>query len=149
MFVGQLFYSSPTLLDVVSITYSPTETADQRRLRSDADGRWLADQVQQIRQDGSAVLATGRIAAHVVGNSDVETVGQYLLRRPQLAALADRLEHPIAHYRWIILDRREGFQQTPAQVAAVEAEAVQAGFRAIADDFDVVVMERAPRPPGE
>lgn len=141
MFAGQLAYSSPTLMDVITISYAAIDGPHQQRLASQDDGRWLTEQVHRIRQDGSAVLATGRVAAHVVGNSDVETVGQYLLRRPQLAELADRMHQPIAHYRWIILDRREWFQQTPAEIARVEAEALQAGFRVIADQFGVVVME--------
>lgn len=138
LFVGQLPYSSPTLLDVVGASYGAQ--GDQPRGSQQADGRWLTAQVQRIRQEGSAVLATGRIAAHVVGNRDVETVGQYLLRRPQLAALPDRLGNPIAHYRWIIVDRREGFQQSPAEIAAVEVEALQAGFQVVAEDFDIVIM---------
>ncbi len=142
MFVGQLFYSSPTLLDVIAISYGATDAPHQRRRASEADGQWLSAQVQRIHHDGSAVLATGRIAAHCVGNSDVETVGQYLLRRPQLAALQDRLGQPIAHYRWIILDRREGFQQTSAETETVEAEARQAGFETVAERFDVTVMRR-------
>ena len=142
LFVGQLIYSSPTLLDVIAFSYGATDTPHQRRQAGEEDGQWLTGQVQRIQRDGSAVLATGRIAAHFVGNSDVETVGQYLLRRPQLAALADRRDQPIAHYRWIILDRREGFQQTSAEIATVEAEARQAGFQTIADRFDVIVMQR-------
>lgn len=141
LYAGQLPYSSRTLMDVIMVSYGATDSPHQRRLATQDDGRWLTEQVRRIRQDGSAVLATGRIAAHVVGNSDVETVGQYLLRRPQLAMLADRLQQPITHYRWIILDRREGFLQTPAEIDNVEAEALQAGFRIIADQFGVVVME--------
>ncbi len=139
LFVGQLTYSRPTLWDVIAVTYG---ARDEQRRATDADGRWLTEQVRQIRSDGSTVLATGRIAAHFVGNRDVETVGQYLVRRTQLAALTDRLGNPIAHYRWIILDRREGFQQTADQIASVEAEARQAGFRSIAEDFDIVVMQK-------
>lgn len=139
LYVGQLSYSSPTLRDVIAVTYGPH---DEQRRATDTDGRWLTEQLQQIRSDGTSVLATGRIAAHLVGNRDVETVGQYLLRRPQLAALSDRLDDPIAHYRWIILDRREGFQQTASEIARVEAEARQAGFQVTAEEFDIVIMRR-------
>lgn len=139
LYVGQVSYSSPTLWDVIAVTYG---AHDEQRRSTDADGRWLTEQLQQIRSDGTAALATGRIAAHLVGNRDVETVGQYLLRRPQLAGLSDRLDNPIAHYRWIVLDRREGFQQTADQIARVEAEARQAGFQVIAEQFDIVIMHR-------
>ena len=139
LYVGQLSYSSPTLWDVIGVTYGPH---DEQRRDTDADGRWLTEQLQQIRSDGSPVLATGRIAAHLVGNRDVETVGQYLVRRPQLADLPDRLGNPIAHYRWIVLDRHEGFQQSAAEIASVEAEARQAGFQTIADEFGIAIMHR-------
>lgn len=139
LYVGQLPYSSPTLWDVIAVSYG---AHDEQRRATEADGKWLMEQLQQIRSDGTAALASGRIAAHLVGNRDVETVGQYLLRRPQLAGLSDRLGNPITHYRWIVLDRREGFQQTVDQIARVEAEARQAGFRVTAEEFDIVIMHR-------
>jgi hypothetical protein len=139
LFVGQLPYSSPSLLDVVGRTYG-TES-HSRRLSDAEDGQWLTAQIARIRQDGSEVLATGRIAAHLVTNRDVETVGQYLERRPQLAQLPDRLGNPIGHYRWCMLDRHEQFQQDSSQTAAVEEEARQAGFAVVAEAFDIVVLE--------
>ena len=81
LFVGQLPYSSPSLLDVVGRTYGAEP--DSRRMRDAEDGQWLTMQLAKVRQEGSEVLATGRIAAHLLSNRDVETVGQYLERRQQ------------------------------------------------------------------
>ena len=106
------------------------------------DGRWLRQQLQDISTDGQAVLATGRIAAHLVGNADVETVGQYVERRDALSGLADRLGKPIEHYRWVALDRVESFQQSQATTALVEEEARSAAFEVVADSYGIVVLRR-------
>lgn len=140
LFVGQLPYSRPSLLDVVARTY-PAE-ATHRRESGDEDATWLREQLMTIRRSGTTVLATGRIAAHVVGNADVETVGQYLERREQLAELPDRTDNPIGAYEWIVLDRIEGFQQSPHQTERVESEARQTHFKVVADQFDIVILRR-------
>lgn len=144
LYVGQLPYSSPTLLDVIGHTYGIAGDELERphvRKASDQDGQWLTAQVQKIRFDRGEVLATGRVAAHLVGNRDVETIGQYLERRDRLEKIADRLGAPIKHYRWIILDRQEGFQQTSENIAAVEREALAAGFQVTAEQYGIVVLE--------
>ncbi len=140
LFVGQLPYSSPTLLDVTGMTYG--EQFEQRRRADEPDGLWLTEQLINVAADGGPVLATGRIAAHLVGNRDVETVGQYLLRKPQLSQLPDRRDFPIRFYHWIILDHREGFQQTAAEIATVRAEAMAAGFILLDEQYDIVVLQR-------
>ena len=140
LFVGQLPFSSPSLLDVIGGTYAPDN--EYRRQVGDDDNLWLRQQTARIQRDGAAVLATGRIAAHLVGNREVETVRQYLQRRPRLAELADRKDRPIAAYRWILLDRSEYFQQTAAETGRVEDEAHKAGFRVVAEKFDLVLFTR-------
>ncbi|MEZ6135043.1 MAG: DUF2079 domain-containing protein [Pirellulaceae bacterium] len=140
LFVGQLPYSSPTLIDVEGTTYSVTSPL--QRLAHAEDGIWLAEQVQRLQQDGGEVLATGRIAAHLVGNRDLETVGQYLERRAKLAQLPDRRDNPLGHYQWIILDRRETFQQSPEGIQEVESEALERGFKVVADQYEIVIMKR-------
>ncbi len=140
LYMGQLPYSSPTLLDVEGRTYGTQ--SQWRRQSAEEDGRWLDDQVRTIHQDGSAVLATGRIAAHLVGNRDVETVGQYVQRREELATLSDRMGAPIKHYRWIVLDRQEAFQQSQDDIATVQAEALQAGFVEVTQRYGVLILQR-------
>ena len=140
LFVGQLPFSSRTLRDVEVTTYGAE--SEWRRESDRLDGEWLLKRVAEIREVGSECLATGRIAAHLVGNRDVETVGQYLERRAKLAELPDRKGEPIKHYEFILLDRLEGFQQSPAQVQAVEREARESGFEVIAEEYGVVIFRR-------
>jgi uncharacterized membrane protein len=144
LFVGQLPYSSPTLLDVIGHTYGvEEEVADNpaRRRANEADGQWLTALLSKVREEGGAVLATGRIAAHVVGNRDVETVGQYVERRQKLANLPDRHGNPLSAYRWIIMDLQERFQQSADNIRAVEAEALESGFHITAQEHNIVVLE--------
>ncbi len=139
-FVGQLPFSSRSLQDVEGTTYGAE--SEWRRRSDRLDGEWLLQRLAEIRKTGSECLATGRIAAHLVGNRDVETVGQYLERRDRLAELADRKGKPIRHYEFIVLDRLEGFQQSSAQVQAVEREVRASGFEVVAEEFEVVVFRR-------
>lgn len=140
--VGQLPYSAPSILGVVAQTYGPeldTSRGPDTRL-----GQWLNAQVDRIRNDGGEVLATSRIAAHLVGNRDIETVGQYLQRRDSLARLNDRSEDPISHYRWIILDRKESFQQTPEETMSVMEEAKKSGFEILDQRDEIVLLQKPP-----
>jgi uncharacterized membrane protein len=140
MYLGQFPFSSATLFDVAVVTY-PNDSTLQRQYGSE-DGIWIHKQLEAIRASGSECLATGRIASHLIGNRDVETVGQYLERRAKLAKLPDRLAEPIKHYEWIVLDRREQFQQQSMQTAEVEREALAAGFKVTADQFELVILRR-------
>ncbi len=140
VFLGQFPYSATTLSDVAAISYD--KSSPWQREHNSEDGVWLHNQLRAIRASGAECLATGRIAAHLVGNRDVETVGQYLERRERLSQLPDRLGKPLQHYQWIVLDRREQFQQKQTQTAEVEREALDAGFLITADEFEIVILQR-------
>ncbi len=140
LFFGQLPHSSLTLRDVEAMTYGVD--AVNRRNSSAEDGKWLLEQVAKIRETKEECLATGRIAAHLVGNRDVETVGQYLERRELLSALPDRKGNPIKHYRWVLLDRQDLAKWADADIAQVEAEARANGFVAVEDRYGVVIFKR-------
>lgn len=154
LFVGALPYSLDSLIDVKGRTYHDKQ-ADfsgsipkfnrtpwgQRDAASEA-GQWLHGQLEEIRNDGGEVLATTRIAAHLVGNRDVETVGQYLERRPKLSQLADRQDEPLLAYQWIVLDQIEQFQQSIEQTQTVETEARKLGFQVHQQKYDIIIFRR-------
>jgi hypothetical protein len=140
LYIGQQPYSIDSILDVSTITYGQSEL---RRQRGSEDGKWLTERVAEIRKDGGAVLATSRIAAHLVGNRDLETVGQFMERRDQLSRLSDT--HPLHRYEWLVLDRREQFQQTPQATSSLQQMASQLGFIQRHDRYDIVIFQRAQR----
>lgn len=136
---GQLPWSNETLRDVREMTYAPNSEF-QRRVGA-ADNEFAHEQLAEIRERGESVLATGRLATHLVGCSELETVGQFAERRQALARLTPG-EDPLRRYGWLILDRREAFQQLRTQTAALEQEALASGFSIVADRFDIVVLRR-------
>ncbi len=142
LFIGQLPFSTTTLIDVEARTYAG---ADLRRWGFAEDGKWLEGQVSQIRQSGRSCLATGRIAAHLVGVEELETVGQFLERRDRLDALPDRAGDALSRYHWIVLDRLETFQQTAEQTAQIQAEAIAKGFQVEAQRYEVVILKHPTR----
>jgi len=141
LFVGQLPFSSSTLRDIEAMTYGAD--LDLRRKNDGEDGRWLTQQVAKIRETGDECLATTRVAAHLVGNRDIETVGQYLQRRDKLSTLPDRKGAPIKHYRWVILDRNDSGRWSGSETAQVEVEVRQNGFELVADQFNIVIYKRS------
>lgn len=140
LFVGEFPFSSPTLLDIEAMTYGAD--TELRRKIDGVDGRWLTEQVEKIRATGDECLATTRIAAHLVGNRDIETVGQYLQRREKLSELADRKGAPIRHYRWVVLDRNDHGNWSGQETAKVEEEARQSRFELVEEQYNIVVYRR-------
>lgn len=148
LFLGQFPFSSETLSDVKASSYSSSlmelsnETDQPSRFPRESgspDGDWIHGQLKVLQDSGLEVLATGRIASHLLGNREVETVGQFELRREKLALLAGWPEKPIRRYRWLVVDRMETFQQTQQQTAEIEAEAVQNGFVKLEERFGVAI----------
>ncbi len=151
LFVGQLPWSQESLIDVLSATYDLQRT-EQRAVGSE-DNVWLTEQIDALLQSkvtdsvtGSKVspraLATGRIASHLVGLSDVETVGQFWQRHDDLSKLDPSLASPLLRYDIIVLDFRELFQQTVQETIRVRDEALQQGFRIHQSRFDIQVLIR-------
>ncbi len=140
LYVGQLPYSRPTLLDVRARTYGAGK--DWSRGPESAIGRWLDTHTAALRGSTDAsVLATGRAAAHLVGIRELETIGQYFYRRDALALLDDRRGHPLRAYHWILIDRDDRLHQSPDQIDAVEREAIAEGF-VVADRLETLVLYR-------
>ena len=151
LFVGQLPWSQESLIDVLSATYDLQRT--EQRVVGSEDNVWLTEQIDALLQTkvsdsvtGSEVspraLATGRIASHLVGLSDIETVGQFWQRHDDLSKLDPSLASPLLRYDIIVLDFRELFQQTVQETIRVRDEALQQGFRIHQSRFDIQVLIR-------
>ncbi len=143
IFVGQWPWSSQTIVDVEAQTYAPS--AEWRRLGNSEDGKWLEGELKQIRKSQSSVLATGRIASHLIGCEHLETVGQFHERREKLQACMPANQSVLERYEWIVLDRQERFQQSKEQIEKVELEARRLGFQVEQDRYDVVFLRRSKR----
>lgn len=131
LFFSQLPYSPSAIQDVVGATYG-VEGRLCRAPTTEA-GVWLNEKVKLVRESQAPVLATGRIAAHLVGNKDVETVLQFDQRRRELNELDDRQGDALGYYTWVLLDFKEVFQQSAALTRDLEAELAGAGFELESD----------------
>ncbi len=148
LWMGQHPFSQPLREQIELISYEKVN--DYRRRATDEDGLWLTEQIAMVRSQGDTVrsqgdtvLATGRIAAHFVGIQDIETVGQYIERRERLSKLPDRLNDPISHYQWVIIDHLENFQQTQLQSKQVNEEVKNSGkFDLVASKFAISIWKR-------
>ncbi len=150
LFVGQMPWSQDNLIDVLGATYDPMHS--EQRLAGSEDNRWLTQQIEILRaskftsSNGTTalprVLATGRIASHLVGLPDVETVGQYWQRRNDLAKLDSSAASPLFRYDVIVLDFRETFQQTIDETNHVREEAISLGFQITNSRFDIQILSR-------
>jgi len=140
IYLGQFPWSSPTIQDVLVVTY-PGATPEHSRRADQPDGQWLAEVTRHLQEKGDTVLATGRIASHLVGCEEVETVGQYIQRRDDLMKLNPN-QAPIRRYATIVLDLQEAYQQKNAETSQVMDEATANGFKIIERRFEVIVLER-------
>ena len=122
--LGALPWSSPTIGLVEQATYG--QAADNRAAGSPG-GAVLAEIVAQARRDDPAVLASGRVAAHLLNLSVIEPVRSVVCvagaHAGQEAYLAD-----IERFAWVILDTRERFQQSYDEMANLARRADEAGF---------------------
>ena len=148
LFLGQFPFISETLSDFRASSSSTSwmelssETDQPARFPRESgspDSDWIHGQLKVVQDSGLEVLATGRIASHLLGNREVETVGQFELRKEKLALLSGWPEKPIRHYRWLVVDRMETFQQTQQQTAEIEVEALQNGFTKLEERFGVAI----------
>jgi hypothetical protein len=139
LFLGQLPWSSPTLTDVEARSY-PSDSGLRRATQP--DGQWIANWQSRLRQANQPVLATGRLAAGLVGVPELETVGQYRERRKKLDQIATPLPTSLLLYQTLLLDLQESFQQSPQQTQELLQEALAAGFTLIEQKYEVAVLKR-------
>lgn len=149
-FVGQFPWTTDTLLDVKSRAYGPlsfatdgyTPESKTTRRVGNTDNAVFHDQIRDLRQRGIrkgqspdqlafeqiSILATGRLASHLLGCKDLETVGQFEQRRNDYQKLRPELASPLLRFDAIAIDPIEAFQQTPEESSKVRQEAIQLGF---------------------
>ena len=145
-FVGQFPWTPDTLSEVKNRSYGPNSM--ELRGEGSPANRAFHEQIQQLRTNGILstvsnatsgqgeplvfskirILATGRLASHLLGGADLETVGQYIQRADDYHGIAPNLQSPLLRYDILALDPLEAFQQLPEETQKVQAEAVRLGF---------------------
>jgi uncharacterized membrane protein len=142
--IGALPWSSPTLTDVVSRTYlsdSSVRTIDDRVV--DSPGNDILNQsVARVGGKQSAVLATGRIAAHLLAVRRLDTVGQACSRWKDIGKGNKNERSAIEQFDWIVLDTKERFYQSQEQVQVVIAAANRAGYRLVQSEHGILILTR-------
>jgi hypothetical protein len=144
MWIGSLPWSSPTLNDVISHTYAasgnPRDLED--RLVGSPGNRVLNQIVTRVGGREAAVLATGRIAAHLLMVRRLDTVGQACRRWKEFEKEVGPGRSAIELFDWVALDTHEQFYQSPEELRWIRDEAVKAGYRVLQSDRGIVVLAR-------
>jgi len=144
-FLGALPWSSPTLTNVASISYQtddPDPRHNPRAVGSEGNAA-LNEIVAMVGGKDSAVLATGRIAAHLLGVRRLETVEQAkVFRWDALCQEAGEGRSGVEVFDWIVLDTAEQFQQSADNVQFLVQEAERAGFRKERFNHGVLVLQK-------
>jgi hypothetical protein len=138
---GSLPWSSPTLADVIARTYDDRASIENRTVGS--PGNALLNQVvAKVGGTESAVLATGRIASHLLAVRRLDTVGQTCSRWKDFQQEVGSGRSPIELFDWIVLDTQERFYQTPEELRFVIDAADRARYRLVRSDSGILVFAR-------
>ncbi|MBC8871409.1 MAG: DUF2079 domain-containing protein [Planctomycetes bacterium] len=147
-FLGALPWSSPTLTNVTAFSYE-TEDPDPRhnpRAMGSEGHTALNEIVAMVGGKDSAVLASGRVAAHLLGVRRLETVKEATeFRWDALCAEAGEGRSGVEVFDWIVLDTCEQFQQSADNMQFLIQEAERAGFRTECFTHRVLVLRHPKR----
>ena len=128
---GALPWSSPTLTIMLAQNYQigdgPSE--ENPRRPGTASHRALHEIVALVNSRQFSVLASGRIAAHLLNVRRLETVEQAVVRWDALCAEAGPGRTGSEVFDWIVLDTCEHFQQSLDKMEFILADARRAGYR--------------------
>jgi hypothetical protein len=106
----------------------------------------LKSVVAQVEQHPDAsVVATGRIASHLLRVRRLESVEQALVRWDLLAREMGTGRSPIEAFDWVVLDRYEQFQQSPDRTHFLLSAARDAGYGTVLDEEGLIVLRRRRR----
>ncbi len=143
---GSLPWSSPTLNLMISKSYDvpgQTELTYNPRAIGTPGHEMLTSIVARVAQEPEvSVLATGRIASHLLRVRRLESVEQALVRWDLLGQEMGDDRSPIEAFDWVILDRYERFQQSLDRTDLLLEAARQAGYRTELDQDGLIVLRR-------
>jgi hypothetical protein len=127
VFFGATPFSSDTLAIVRAKTY-PDQPVWNPRAPGTPGNQVLNQIIERLNGDDLAVLATGRIAAHLLNVQRLESVEQATTRWEALEQEAGEGRSAIHVFDWIVLDTAEHLQQSPDKIDFVLQAAISAGY---------------------
>ena len=141
---GALPWSSPTLSIMLAQTYQidNAPALENPRAPGTASHRALNAIVASVNSKQSSVLASGRVAAHLLNVRRLETVEQALFRWEALRAEAGPGRTGSEVFDWIVLDTCERFQQSLDKMETVIVDARRAGYREEWSRDGILVLAR-------
>ena len=145
VFIGAMPWSQPTLTNVrMSMTYpivGDTATVEERKAGS--NGNVLLGQViERVGSRDASVLATSRVAAHLLHVRRLEPVNEAINRWEQLATEAGAGRSPVEVFDWIVFDTLESFQQTKEEMQRIHREALERGYETVLNEQNILVLRR-------
>jgi len=144
--LGAMPWSSPTMTEVLLVGYPGErwgETMFENRRAGSAGNAALDRIVARVGRADARVLATGRIAAHLLMVERLEPVGTARSRWSAFAAQAGPGRSAVELFDWVVLDLHEKFYQSEEDIEFVAAAAEEAGFRLVHAEHAIAVY-RAP-----
>lgn len=142
--IGAMPWTSPTLIEVWAQTYASSGDLGvyfDRAVGSKGNDV-LNRAVALVRGRQSAVLASGRIAAHLLTVRRLETVGQACARWSALENEAGPERAVVELFDWVALDTKERFYQDETEIRRVLQAAERSGYQTALADRGIVVMAR-------
>lgn len=129
--LGSLPWSSATMGNMVARSYEWGDDLSDNPRAEGSEGNAAANEiVAMVDGKDAAVLASSRIAAHLLGVRRLETVEQAgIFRWDALCKEAGEGRSGVEVFDWIVLDTYERFQQSEDRIQFFIREAERAGFR--------------------
>jgi len=129
--LGSLPWSGPTMSVVNARSYEWRDELGYNPRAIGTEGNAVLNEiVATVGGKDDAVLASGRIAAHLLGVRRLETVEQArVFRWDALCDEAGEGRSGVEVFDWIVLDTHERFQQSEDRIQFFVKEAERVGFR--------------------
>jgi uncharacterized membrane protein len=143
-FFGALPWSGATLTVMLAKSYQVggQHTGENPRAVGTKGHADLHGVVAMVDYRTSAVLASGRVAAHLLNVRRLESVEQAIARWRDLSAEAGGGRSGVEVFDWVVLDFYEQFQQSEGNMQWVREEAERAGYRVVHSRDGIVVLKR-------
>jgi hypothetical protein len=143
---GALPWSGPTLTIMQAGSYlrDGEPFASHPRAVGTPGNRQLNRIVDRLNRPEHAVLASGRVAAHLLRTRRLESVEQAIVRWEDLKVEAGPGRAPIEVFDFVVLDTWECFQQSPDKMKFIAEQATIAGYKQTLATDGILLFERSP-----